>query len=557
LLVAAAPHAAGMAIIRQLWPALPGGPIVESVDWMTIDADQILIGTVVGAARVGESSGLYTYLKVHVRVTDRLRADENHSATRPSPPAADDGRYLDVGAWRRNGDNAGGGLADVWWTPGASVLLFLDHRSRIGPAADPVPGCEYLVRRHGGWLAPDSCGDQAIRLDGTGGVATIDRRWLTRPEDIRRSVLSAMYTSGERLVINEATAPSERSLVVPANGATARQAAIWAISDDRRAMRRCGIRLLEACDSPTSRGTLRFLLQDQADDRGNPGIGQIRSFPIRRAARDALARLGEDVGEAIVEEPTDWYRPFGRSITGVSILALAGFVAIGLRPGCRGGDARPRWRLSFTGSVAVALAILAALSAAFWLRSLFGVDSVRRAADGRLCEITSFLGHVQVRLDPDWFGTNGLAAALFHPTDTMDVERWDPARLPAPLQWTWHGPFFATAADDGPPAKAPLVIPASPDGSDRIVAGDAAATPTVQPAGPRLFLVSYASVTVALGAFPVVLMLRAAGRHLRRRARRRAGLCAGCGYDLRASGDICPECGAVNPSVRNPEPSSR
>ena len=57
-----------------------------------------------------------------------------------------------------------------------------------------------------------------------------------------------------------------------------------------------------------------------------------------------------------------------------------------------------------------------------------------------------------------------------------------------------------------------------------------------------------------------LLLLAAAGplapilrrRQLRhRRARRRRGLCANCGYDLRASGGRCPECGKpVNPLVR-------
>jgi hypothetical protein len=36
----------------------------------------------------------------------------------------------------------------------------------------------------------------------------------------------------------------------------------------------------------------------------------------------------------------------------------------------------------------------------------------------------------------------------------------------------------------------------------------------------------------------------------RRRRRTREGLCEGCGYDLRASGERCPECGRVIPAVR-------
>ena len=50
---------------------------------------------------------------------------------------------------------------------------------------------------------------------------------------------------------------------------------------------------------------------------------------------------------------------------------------------------------------------------------------------------------------------------------------------------------------------------------------------------------------VTFGALPALFILNSASRFARNRARRIRGLCIGCGYDLRASPERCPECGAV------------
>ena len=59
-------------------------------------------------------------------------------------------------------------------------------------------------------------------------------------------------------------------------------------------------------------------------------------------------------------------------------------------------------------------------------------------------------------------------------------------------------------------------------------------------------------LVVALSAIPAYWMAARLLQVRRRLRRAKSGSCIGCGYDLRASPDRCPECGAVREPPHNP-----
>lgn len=65
------------------------------------------------------------------------------------------------------------------------------------------------------------------------------------------------------------------------------------------------------------------------------------------------------------------------------------------------------------------------------------------------------------------------------------------------------------------------------------------------------------ALVLSFGLFPLGRMSFFCVRFLKRRYRRTRGLCAHCGYDLRASQERCPECGqAINAEAHESSPDT-
>lgn len=210
---------------------------------------------------------------------------------------------------------------------------------------------------------------------------------------------------------------------------------------------------------------------------------------------------------------------------------------------------------SVVAAISLLLLIAFAIVVSTWVRSYFVIDEWSMAnEDGQVIAVVSYQGAIH-------HTRAGNSAA---------TRRWsyDAHDVPEGATWahfyttpgnvTWRRFGFARiqrgaplVAGQGMPFGTP---PGGMAAANKPAAWGTAGMPARYSVAPWLmvppydaWIIPYWPLAVATGALPLLWF----PRFLRRAYRRRKGLCASCGYDLRASGDRCPECGAaIAPSNR-------
>lgn len=184
-----------------------------------------------------------------------------------------------------------------------------------------------------------------------------------------------------------------------------------------------------------------------------------------------------------------------------------------------------RFRRRLANLLTVLSAVLCVATAAMWVRGTRAVDVVRWAPTRRAADAPGARHHY-------FHLTFGVGAVRF-----LHVSLHGTYGRPPKPGFRFHSPAISPADQ-----RSYFGLMAQADAKYELL-GFACVSGRLKARvhRARMIAVPFWFLTLATAAAPA-LRVRTM---LRRRHRRRAGLCAACGYDLRGSPDRCPECGAA------------
>jgi hypothetical protein len=305
------------------------------------------------------------------------------------------------------------------------------------------------------------------------------------------------------------------AIYVPLDDDTTAMARQWLRGQDL-SQRRIALSLLNANADPQDLSLFKSLLTDSDVEELQSGKYYVRHYPIREQAWYILQQRHVQVRRPVITEPEDLYGPLPRSK-----LALVLFVTAVLFVGIRVGLSRPGrpWALRISGAFATACVLASVLLAALGVRSFwFGDQLVFDTRTGQRIEICSAGGRLQLTKVND-FGRATPFAYISFPRGTPLDQIWrnddrDPdagfsllgfSYARGEIEWLWRRDLYYKW---------------------------------------RAFAVPHWAACLA--PLPLMLLHLAARRLIGRRMRK-LRRCIACGYDLRATPDRCPECGAETP----------
>lgn len=190
-------------------------------------------------------------------------------------------------------------------------------------------------------------------------------------------------------------------------------------------------------------------------------------------------------------------------------------------------------RIVVTLATAVSLALFLVICV-LWLRSTFAVDTYPvLTSDDTLVYPMSKNNQFQVLVMGDW---QNLPPGAYHGS-------WNGFR-----DWGRYAPTTPRPGERGRMPRSWSYLAASV----YVWTGDVPGWRTVPDAWNHAMpswgmVIDYWVPALLTGLLPAAVLFRRASRRIAARRRMRSGLCATCGYDLRASADRCPECGAAAP----------
>jgi len=179
------------------------------------------------------------------------------------------------------------------------------------------------------------------------------------------------------------------------------------------------------------------------------------------------------------------------------------------------------------GVIHIVSIVVALLLVGLWIRSHFTDDLISfSSGSGWYYEYVTIPGQLRVTRVSGWVG--------------REPARWIRGRMPA--MW----PVFGQQAA----YRSWTILGIGFDGGTRMIPGQAGPV-TV---GYQIVAVPFALPALVFGAIGLLPRMRLRRRRLVAQDRIRRGLCPACGYDLRATEERSPECGAVPATGPNQSP---